>query len=243
MDSLKITSKFTALLLLNAAALGLTASDVSAIPRRTARSTSSAAIFVPPTDETHSSSRAGGSRSTAACQQDSAAAALTAIAPQNRVGLTAAAQPTMLVYIPETSAQQLYFSVKTAAGEGHYEAVLPITQTGSVTALSLPAESPLALGTTYTWGVGLLCSAGQTDLPWVAGRIQRVPPLVALPEAGVERAIALGQAGLWYDAVSELSRAADDPLSASTVLGHWRELLSWTGASAATAESILSATD
>lgn len=236
-----LSTQAACLSLCGAIALGLLPSAVAASPRA-ARSAQSASIFVPPTRETHSTSRAGGSRNPGGCRHDSAQAVLTAIAPQAQVGLTTAAAPKLLVYVPETSAQQLYFSVKTASGAGHYEAVVPIAQPDRVVALSLPAEAALAEGETYSWGVGLICPSGQTDMPWAQGKLQRVAARIPLPDTPLDQAIALGQAGLWYDAVAALEVARDTAPGPqqSELLRHWSQLLDWTGAAPPATESILS---
>ncbi|MGB3614034.1 MAG: DUF928 domain-containing protein [Elainellaceae cyanobacterium] len=218
-------------------------------PRTRSSQDTAPPIFVPPTDETHTSSRAGGSRGASECRQDSGATVLAAIAPEDQVGLTTASHPTVLVYIPDTSAQQIYFSIKAASGEGHYEAILPIPQRDSIVALSLPTDAaPLAVGETYGWGVGLICTSGQTDMPWEQGQIRRVlSPAATLPNPPLEQATALGQAGLWYDAVEVLRRAqptaAQQALDSSQQgrLQHsWTQLLDWAGVEASTADSILS---
>ncbi len=241
----KTVIKASSLILSGATAVGLSGAALAHHHPTAHSSNDATSIFLPPTDETHTTSRAGGSRSAAGCRNDAETAILTAIAPQQQVGLTAAAHPTVLVYVPETSAQQLYFSVKTTSGQGHYETVLPLSQADSLVALALPTEAPpLAMGETYEWGVGLICPSGQTDMPWQQGQIKRVALPAALPNPPLERAAALGQLGLWYDTVTALTLARQNaPLSSpqqTNLLNSWAQILDWTGATAPATESILS---
>lgn len=191
------------------------------------------AVFVPPTGDRQSDSSAGGTRRLVQrCRQDPPERlGLTALAPENYVGLTVQEQPVVFVYVPETSAQQLYVSLKALDGEERYEEIVSLQTSSAVMALRLPLEQEqLPQEQTYRWGVGLLCASGQTDMPWDYGYIRRVEGEATLPsEVSAERLRALGAQGLWYDTVATVMQAHQRPqLQGQTVFQKaWVQLLSW----------------
>lgn len=170
-------------------------------------------IFQPPTDEKADDSRGGASRPSAIkCRGDRASdVALTALIPHSNQGLTVASHPTFFVYVPPTSAPQIYFSLKDENNLGIYQTMLPISGQEGVISISLPTDQPaLEIGQTYSWSVGLVCQPTQTDMPWVKGTVQRVETeaSIAASQPGanptIYRAVLYARSGIWYDTLTTL---------------------------------------
>jgi len=232
------------------------------LPAETASNEQSlSVIFEPPTDDRADDSRGGASRTAVKCRDDIASATLpeqireiplTALMPENNRGLTIASHPSFFVYIPTTSARQIYFSLKDANNRGIYQATLPISGNAGVVQISLPQEqNPLEIGQTYQWSVGLMCQRTQTDMPWVTGKIERIQLEANLasqlsPTPSLQQAVLYGQSGLWYDLLStlfQLNKSAGlDNLSAtdSNLLNqNWSNLLGSVGLNAIAHEPLL----
>lgn len=167
-------------------------------------------LFEPPTDRTLNDSRGGASRpGEVKCLEDEAYPfPLTALIPQSGLGLTANPHPTLLVYVPPTTATQAHFTLRDSNQQGLYQTQLPIAPTGGILNITLPADSPaLSVGSHYQWSLGLLCQTPQTDMPIASGQIQRVdaPEIAAVANQPLWlQAKAYGQAGIWYDMLASL---------------------------------------
>ncbi|QXE25932.1 hypothetical protein B6N60_04654 [Richelia sinica FACHB-800] len=74
-------------------------------------------------------------------------AALIALLPQNFYGTTVAERPTILVYLPDSNAEEAVFSLKDEAGNMQYQMTIPVAEKSGVVAIKLPADAPaLAVG-------------------------------------------------------------------------------------------------
>lgn len=199
--------------------------------------------FEPPDDQkTLDDSRGGASRPTAVkCSQDKAAnPSMTPLTPGQKLGLTVAAHPTFLVYIPITSAQQAHFTLKDENNRGVYQTLLPISNSGGVVGITLPEDKPpLELGKTYSWSVALICQPTQTDTPMVRGQVRRVE-LKATPrlnatdstmsqKALLEQAALYGKSGIWYDSISLLAQLRKTQPNDQTLATNWVKLLDSVG--------------
>ena len=103
---------------------------------------------------------------------------------------TAAAFPTLLVYVPETTAQAVSLLVvnenrdSDQPGEVVYERTMPLPQSPGIlrfdlneAAVGMPPAIPLQPGQYYTWMVSLVCQPDDpSGNPFVQGLIQRVVP-------------------------------------------------------------------
>jgi len=82
---------------------------------------------------------------------------------ENTQGFTAyiknnAERPTFSVYIPETVAKNLIFSVKDTNEDYYYQTIIPIPETPGEFSFQLPANAPaMEANKEYTWFLGLIC--------------------------------------------------------------------------------------
>ncbi|MEM8810419.1 MAG: DUF928 domain-containing protein [Cyanobacteria bacterium P01_G01_bin.38] len=187
--------------------------------------------FEPPTDDDVDDSRGGASRPTEVkCAQDETyPAPLTALVPRSSVGLTVAARPNLLIYVPPTTATQAHFTLRDANHRGLYQTQIPLTQTGGILSVPLPADSPeLRVGESYQWSLALLCQPTQTDMPITRGQIQRVELADASALNGQSlliQAATYGQAGVWHDMLARLVRLQQTQPEDSALSANWAELL------------------
>ncbi|HBB36143.1 MAG TPA: hypothetical protein DDZ80_05895 [Cyanobacteria bacterium UBA8803] len=151
---------------------------------------------------------------------------LTALMPANNLGLTVAAYPQFLFYVPRTSATEAEFVLTDENGNEVYITQFRITGEPGVISLSLPSLAnfaPLEIGKDYRWYFSVTCnrpnSQGNLYLAaeGVVRRIEVSRTLAPQLEKATprDRVILYAEDGIWYDAVTtlaELHRAnPDDP--------------------------------
>ncbi|MEM8806620.1 MAG: DUF928 domain-containing protein [Cyanobacteria bacterium P01_G01_bin.38] len=164
--------------------------------------------FVPPQDE-------GAPRHTASGASRSNCPQPMALLPAGHAyGLTTQERPVIWVHLPQSSAQQIFLSIKTAGGDYYYGTQIDIVNRTGITAIALPEEAPpLTLGEPYQWSIALICRGGlRPDSPFVQGWIRPVQLDSHLTTAWdnllpIEKAAFYGQQGIWYDMVSVLAYA------------------------------------
>ncbi|ESA37870.1 hypothetical protein N836_34720 [Leptolyngbya sp. Heron Island J] len=199
--------------------------------RRAAAADDSFVIFEPPSDERVDNSRGGASRPAEikCIHDDGYAHPLTALLPQSGVGLTVAAHPTLLVYVPATTATRAHLTLRNADHSGLYQTQVEIPGTGGIVSLPLPADSPtLEVGKTYHWSLALLCQPTQTDMPITSGQIRRVElasAALAESQSVLDQTVTYGQSGVWHDMLTNLVQLRQTQPDNQTLNQNWSELL------------------
>jgi Domain of Unknown Function (DUF928) len=164
----------------------------------------------------------------------SGSSALTALLPQNFYGTTLAERPTILVYLPASTATEAVFSLKDEAGNTLHQMTLPVPEAAGIMAIQLPVDVPaLMVGQNYQWFLALKVDGRlNPSTPYVDGWIQRIDASAELATAlqqpdRLKQATALGKHGVWYDCVAQLAtlRAAKGDAHAKD----WVELLESVG--------------
>lgn len=189
-------------------------------------------LFEPPTDEKVDNSRGGASRPTdiKCMHDDTYGIPLTAVVPKSGVGLTVAPRPTLLAYVPPTTATQAHLTLRDEAQNGLYQSSIEIPQDGGILRITLPADSPeLAVGKTYSWSLALLCQPTQTDLPITSGQIRRVEQptdMVNVEQQSLySQAIIYGQAGVWHDMLASMATLRQTEPGNNALSANWAEVL------------------
>ena len=213
-------------------------SDQQALAQTVAKRNVQSLVFIPPKDAQPKHTTGGASRNQGKCSQDSGITGpyLTAVTPFQNKALTTQARPTLLVYLPNTSAQKAFFSISEVTSKGqnqdyHYQTFLPIEKKSGVMQFTLPEDAPkLEIGKTYKWSFAIVCNTRlKPDSPGVEGIIERVSVnndfvqqlKTATP---LEKAVLYGQGGLWYDSVASFAQAYHtDP---NNLVSIWQDLLS-----------------
>lgn len=205
--------------LLIAAASGLLAQTVTA------------QFSSPPGQGTPKGTAGGGSRpmDQACLKQSHRQGLLVAMAPTKFIGLTPHASPTVWVYLPDTVAKTLEFSLFTHKQEGIYQVNLPIRTPGLVK-IRLPSEAKLIPAKPYSWTVALVCNPEDRTRDWlVTGQIQYQPLNADLQRqlagATAEQQVKLyAQSQFWYEAFDTYLKLQPRSGSANWVT-LWSDLL------------------
>lgn len=173
---------------------------------------------------------------------------LTALIPQNNLGLTAAAYPTFFFYVPKTPAPKtVEFVLRDEKDSQVYEKTLTVSGASGILSLSLPAGElpPLEIGKNYQWYFSILCDPkNRAEDVSVDGWIQRVEPnpvLAAKLEKAPpdERAALYASADLWHDALVTLAQLRRERPDDSAIAELWTKLLQSVGLDTIVREPLL----
>ncbi len=163
-------------------------------------------------------------------------AALMALVPQEFYGTTLSDRPSILVYLPESNAEEAIFSLKDEAGQLIYQTILPISGEAGIARVQLPASIPaLEIGKNYQWLTALKIDGRLSpSTPYVDGWIQRIAPTAEMAQAlkttnAIARAEALANAGIWYDSAATLAELREQQPNQEASLKNWQELLTSVG--------------
>jgi hypothetical protein len=198
-----------------------------------------AVTFTPPPNNQapRRAAASGASRTQVLCEPQSksvdpaqVASTLIPLMPKTHYGTTVSERPTILVYLPETSATAVFFSLKTESKQLHYQFSLPISGKAGILQLQLPKQAPaLELGQHYQWFLALKCQGQlRPSSPIVSGWIQRIPLPAAGPQQqtpSVQTASALGALGIWYDAAATLIQLRQSQPHNQAIVNHLRDYL------------------
>ena len=194
--------------------------------------------FDPPEQDMPKSTVGGASRTIGQCvnETNDGAIPFSAVLPVSAQGLTAQSHPTVLAYIPETSAQNVFFSWRGDNNQDHYQAILPIENKGGIVSLNLPEHAPpLEVGKNYQWALGIMCNDRlQPDSPMVQGQVKRVELASEIQsnldnDVSLKNAALYGENGLWYDTVATLAQLKTAQPSDRNLTENWSELLNFVG--------------
>jgi len=190
--------------------------------------TTAVVVYTPPRRGAPVRRVGGGTRTTG-----TNAATVSVLAPET-VGLTTHPQPTLYWYVSDSVDNTV---VVTVIDEDSIDPLLELTlsapakpgiQTLDLANLGIRLES----GRHYEWEVALIDASGDRyrDI-YARGAIERVDPPAGLAakldgRSAMEKARVLAAAGIWYDAVDELSRAIARSPSETTMRAQRRSLLS-----------------
>jgi hypothetical protein len=164
---------------------------------------------------------------------------MVALLPPTEPVRTVAGHPTILLSLPEHTAQQAMFYLKEAdKDEIMYETTVTLPDHSGIVSVPLPDNGTLPaleVGKTYTWHFFVICNEQDpTNEPYVEGQIERVEPspnLVAeLENASLrDRAAIYAEAGIWYDCLNSLAQLRRSAPDDTAIASDWAELLESVG--------------
>lgn len=181
------------------------------------------------------------------CPQDAAAVnpGVMPLMPATNYGQTIASHPTFYLYLPKTSASQVFLSVRDKEENEIYQGFLPAIATGGIVGFQLPAEAPaLETGKTYKWSMAIVCGRLlRADSPRISGWIQRVEADATTSgqlsqEPSLEGASLYGAKGLWYETIGTLAELRRQQPEDATIAENWENLLSSVGLEAIATEPV-----
>ena len=204
--------------------------------------------FDPPGEGKPDNTAGGASRDSGQCFRDAIASqpTITPLMPTTNRGLTVVERPTFFVYVPQTSAQKAFFSLKDKDESYYYQATLPITGTSGIVSFKLPADAPaLEIGKSYQWSFVTICGERlAVDDPRVEGQIQRIEPNKEFSSqlknlSPLERAAVYGADGIWYDTLATLAELRRSQPNDITLAATWENLLKSVGLDAIATKPLL----
>ncbi|WP_293072969.1 MULTISPECIES: DUF928 domain-containing protein [unclassified Moorena] len=192
--------------------------------------------------------RGGASRGEDICFSDAktTTSSVTPLMPATNVGLTVAERPTLLVYVPQTSAKEAFLSFEDEQRNHHYQSFIRLPNQPGVMAVELPPQAPpLKVGKNYQWSLVMICGEYlEPDSPEVTGWVRRVEANSTLMnqktlKASLKKASLLAESGIWVDTVSTLADLRRAEPKNSVYLSHWEELLQSQGLTAIANQPLL----
>lgn len=208
-------------------------------PQGTASGASRGDLFTPASGQGAPTQTTGGSSRVGLSPLDpinSTPNAMLALLPQTFSGTTLMAQPTFLVYLPDSPAKTALFSLKDEAGNLVTQVTVPVSGEAGVLLIKLPTNAPaLEIGKDYHWFLALKIDGNLSpSTPYVDGWIRRIQPTPELAAAlnqpnELKRAEVLGKNGVWYDCVSTLAALRVQQPDRPTLQQNWSELLASVG--------------
>lgn len=207
-------------------------------PQQAMGGASRGSFFTPPPERSAPQQSAGGASRTnayGAVASSLGLQSMLALMPESFYGTTLEARPTILVYVPASTAQEGVFSLKDEAKNLVYQMAVPVSPAGGVMAITLPESAPaLGVGQNYQWFFALKLEDSLTPAsPFVDGWVQRVElsgeqAQSLAQDEPIARIAALGSQGVWYDTAAELA-ALQVSQSDESIAQHWEELLESVG--------------
>jgi hypothetical protein len=190
--------------------------------------------FVPPPPSSAGTPR--GRRSGGASRDDCPAVGtpLTALVPDNNLGLTIAESPTFWFFVPQlpATARSGEFVLQDEKHNDVYRTPFSLSGKPGVVSIRLPSnlQSSLKTDQMYRWYFRIYCQPQTTSVYfWVEGWVKQValnPSLESQLEAAKPREyIAYAENGIWHEALTKLAELRlSDPQNA-TLSENWTQLL------------------
>lgn len=229
----KQASRLVVFTIIPALAVGVAVLDATVAA--VANPVSSPASFTPPKTGTPTDTRSGTSRGDVACfpNQHQEALLFTPLVPPSSHGLTRLSHPSFFVYLPPTSAQELFFSLKDEQQQVQYQTRIKISGHEGILRIRLPQTvSPLEVGKRYQWIATLRCSRQLSpDSPFVMGWIERTAPIKAgLNLTSEPQSVdSYYLQNIWYDSIESLANLKQQQPRDSHLASTWKKLLESVG--------------
>lgn len=203
-----------------------------------------AVIFEPPEDQAPDSTLGGGARNPQQCVSvQESLSPITPLLPKTQIGFTVAERPTIYIYVPQISAQQIFFSLQTETGEQHFQHQMKLPETPGIIGVQLPEDAPpLKENVNYRWRMAFICGeALEPDSPEYVGWVRRLPreEYSISSELSLKKVQDLAQAKLWYDTIFSLVQLKKQEPDNPSLIENWTELLSSVGLEAIANQPIL----
>ena len=139
---------------------------------------------------------------------------ISLLTPNDHVGLTVSSHPTFSWYVSAPTTAMQFALVEPGVSKPVLVKRLQIKKSGIVQ-LALPQNAPeLSVGKAYRWTVSLVCNTKRPSeniyvRSWIARVTNKADEIQHLATATSERdrAMVYAQSGIWYDAITVISKA------------------------------------
>lgn len=163
--------------------------------------------------------------------------------PPTIPSLTFSDRPTLLVYVPATSARELEVTLEDERGVGVDQMRIAVTTAPGIVRVPLGEKVALEPGKDYRWIVAVVCESGDPKDTFSAGIVRRIQPNSPLLNtlqtvSPLERVTAYTEAGIWYEAIATLADLRRSQPKNPDVQAAWEELLQSAGLGSIAAASV-----
>lgn len=153
--------------------------------------------------------------------------------PMSSLSLTTLEQPTLLVYVPSTSAKGLEVTLE-ANKRGIARTTIELPKTPGIIRVPLTKFPSLRVDQDYRWIVSIVCDSGDPKDTFSAGIIRRIQLDKALANrikqaSPIDRAVLYAEAGIWYEAVSIVDELHRSQPNNKELQGLWEDCLKSAG--------------
>lgn len=160
---------------------------------------------------------------------------LTALVPENNLGMTQEARPKLFFYLPQTSKPKLMeFVLQDENNNVIYEKTFTATGAKGIININLSEEASrpaLAIGKNYRWFLSIICNPQRREHDVaVDGWVKRVALDIKTTQlleraTPVERVNLYANKGLWQDAIATLAELMYKQPNNSQLSATWTQLL------------------
>ena len=147
---------------------------------------------------------------------------LVPLSVSGEIGLTTVDRPTLLVYVPPTSAEVLEVTLaREDDGTEVFRQYVNVPREASIVPVALDAE-PLEVDTVYQWYVSAICDdVDRSGNPIVEGWVKRVET-DDMTNATIQE---YAEAGIWHETVFSLYEQRQEQPRDDRLATQWQELL------------------
>jgi hypothetical protein len=190
--------------------------------------------FIPPDEGQPTTTTSGGTRPVKLCLEDTGVSqpSVTPLMPVSASSFTVISHPTFFIYIPETAAQNLIFSIRDASENYYYQHSIPLEGKSGIISFQLPEDAPpLALNQDYLFSFTIACTgvASPNDFVW-SGQIRRVDlPVNTQNTNSLELANIYGENGIWLDMLAIIAQAKLEQPNDTNLTQNWQKILNSVG--------------
>ncbi|MEM8613547.1 MAG: DUF928 domain-containing protein [Cyanobacteria bacterium P01_H01_bin.105] len=188
--------------------------------------------FVPPEDSGQPRTNRAGGRRDQLCNHSTPLPSLTLLIPPTNQGLTTAQHPTFLIYIPQTSAQNVFLKLEDEHDNYLYHTTIPLPEGSGIVSFTIPNTAPaLELEKYYKISLAIMCNTAlDPNDPIVEGWIKRVESDTSFSsqeeqKTALELSAAYASNGIWFDALTILANLHQSQPDNPDVTLAWEEFL------------------
>ncbi len=161
---------------------------------------------------------------------------IVALMPEDNLGVTATANPSLFFYIPQSTAKSAELLILSEGGDLLATQDIPLNGNAGILNITLdPAKAALQPGQKYQWIFSLTCKPNEPDAnPFVTGWIERAEldsnlAAVITTAPPAERLPLLAANQLWNDTLATLAALQRQNPNAPAMKQQWQDLLNTAG--------------
>jgi len=163
-------------------------------------------------------------------------AKIVALMPEDNLGVTAAPNPSLFFYVPQSTAKLAELMILSEGGDLLATQDVPVSGTAGIVGVTIdPTKATLQPGQKYQWIFSLTCKPNEPDAnPFVTGWIERAEldsnlAAVITTAPAAERLPLLAANQLWNDTLATLAALQRQNPNDPAMKQQWQDLLNTAG--------------